>query len=362
MPEQIIPIPQAQRRGRAAQTNATNRFERLVTQAIDDGWARDEDLPPLRTQVSDERPRRVISRNTSPDLSFDRSINPYRGCEHGCIYCYARPSHAYLGLSPGLDFETRLIARPEAPRVLARELAARRYVPDVIAIGTNTDPYQPIERDRGIMRAILQVLADHNHPVAIVTKGTLIERDVDILAPMAEKGLVRVGMSITSLDPKVARAMEPRVPGPARKLRTIRVLSEAGIPVRLMVSPVVPALTDHELERILEAGAAAGAIAASSIVLRLPREVSDLFQEWLWEAFPDRAARVMGRVRELHGGQDYDPAFGQRMTGQGEWTKVIKQRFDLACKRLGLDQRPPALRKDLFKVPPKVGDQMDLFG
>lgn len=362
MSDQIIPIPQAQRRGRAAQTNATNRFERLVTQAIDDGWARDEDLPPLRTQVSDERPRRVISRNTSPDLSFDRSINPYRGCEHGCIYCYARPSHAYLGLSPGLDFETRLIARPEAPRVLTRELAARSYVPDVIAIGTNTDPYQPIEKDRGIMRAILQVLADHNHPVAIVTKGSLIERDVDILAPMAEKGLVRVGLSITSLDPKVARAMEPRVPGPARKLRTVRVLSEAGIPVRLMVSPVVPALTDHELERILEAGAAVGAIAASSIVLRLPREVSDLFQEWLWEAFPDRAARVMGRVRELHGGQDYDPAFGQRMTGQGEWAKVIKQRFDLACKRLGLDQRPPALRTDLFKVPPKAGDQMDLFG
>jgi len=362
MPDQIIPIPQAQRRGRAAQTNATNRFERLVRQAIDDGWARDEDLPPWRTQVSDERPRRVISRNTSPDLSFDRSINPYRGCEHGCIYCYARPSHAYLGLSPGLDFETRLIARPEAPRVLARELSARSYVPEVIAIGTNTDPYQPIERDRGIMRAILQVLADHNHPVAIVTKGTLIERDVDILAPMAEKGLLRVGMSITSLDPKVARAMEPRAPGPARKLRTIRVLSEAGIPVRLMVSPLVPALTDHELERILEAGAAAGAIAASSIVLRLPREVSDLFQEWLWEAFPERAARVMGRVRELHGGQDYDPAFGQRMTGQGEWAKVIKQRFDLACKRLGLDQRPPALRTDLFMVPPKVGDQMDLFG
>ena len=209
-----------------------------------------------------------------------------------------------------------MIARPEAPRVLAQELAARRYVPDVIAIGTNTDPYQPIEKDRGIMRAILQVLADHNHPVAIVTKGSLIERDVDIFAPMAEKGLVRVGMSITSLDPKVARAMEPRVPGPARKLRTIRVLSEAGIPVRLMVSP----------------------------------------------AFPDRAARVMGRVRELHGGQDYDPAFGQRMTGQGEWAKVIKQRFDLACKRLGLDQRPPALRTDLFKVPPKAGDQMDLFG
>jgi DNA repair photolyase len=361
MSDQIIPIPQAQRRGRAAQTNATNRFERLVRQAIDDGWAREEEVAPLRTQVSDERPRRVISRNTSPDLSFDRSINPYRGCEHGCIYCYARPSHAYLGLSPGLDFETRLIARPEAPRVLARELAAQSYVPDVIAIGTNTDPYQPIERDRGIMRAILQVLADHDHPVAIVTKGSLIERDVDILAPMAEKGLVRVGLSITSLDPKVARAMEPRVPGPARKLRTVRVLSEAGIPVRLMVSPVVPALTDHELERILEAGAAAGAIAASSIVLRLPREVSDLFQEWLWEAFPDRAARVMGRVRELHGGRDYDPAFGQRMTGQGEWARLIKQRFDLECKRLGLDQRPPALRTDLFKVPPKVGEQMNLF-
>ncbi|SMY07893.1 PA0069 family radical SAM protein [Flavimaricola marinus] len=358
----VTPIPSSRRKGRAATSNQTNRFERLTRIATDDGWDLSEDLPPLRTEVTDEVPRRVITRNSSPDLSFDRSINPYRGCEHGCIYCFARPSHAYLGLSPGLDFETRLIARPEAPDVLRKELMARRYSPKVIAIGTNTDPYQPIEKTREIMRGLLQVLAEFNHPVAIVTKGSLIERDIDILAPMADKGLARVGISITSLDPKVARAMEPRVPGPARKLRTIKLLSEAGIPVRLMVSPVVPALTDHELEAILAAGADAGAVAASSIVLRLPREVAQLFRDWVEETFPDRAARIMGRVRELHGGRDYDPEFGVRMTGQGKWAEILKQRFDLSCRRLGLDRRLPPLRTDLFRVPPAAGEQLDLFG
>ena len=268
-----LPIPPARRKGRAAQSNATNRFERLVHEAVCDGWQRDEELPPLRTEVSDEVPRRVITRNTSPDLSFDRSVNPYRGCEHGCIYCFARPSHAYLGLSPGLDFETRLVARPDAPEVLRRELGARRYVPDVIAIGTNTDPYQPIEKDRQIMRGLLAVLAEFNHPVAIVTKGTLIERDVDILAPMAAKGLVRVGISVTTLDPAVSRAMEPRVPAPARRLRTIRVLAEAGIPVRIMVSPVVPALTDHELEAILKAG-------KTPVPWRRPRSFCGCREKW----------------------------------------------------------------------------------
>ena len=357
----VLPISKDQRPGRAATTNATNRFERFGRESVSDGWDRDEDLPVLRTVVRDEVPRRVISPNTSPDLSFEQSINPYRGCEHGCIYCYARPSHAYLGLSPGLDFETQLIARPDAPRVLTRELSAKGYVPKVIAVGTNTDPYQPIEKQRQIMRGLLGVLADFNHPVAITTKGTLIERDIDILAPMAAKGLVRVGISVTTLDPATSRAMEPRVPAPLRRLQTIRRLTDAGIPVRVMVSPVVPALTDHELEPILAAAAKAGAIAASSIVLRLPREVSGLFQDWLAEAYPDRAARILGRVRELHGGQDYDPAFGKRMTGQGEWARLLKQRFDLACRRLGLAYRLPPLRTDLFAVPPRAGDQLSLF-
>jgi len=354
-------IEQERRHGRAATGNPAVRFDRLVRIAEPDGWDIAEDLPPLRTEVTVERPRRVISRNTSPDLSFDRSINPYRGCEHGCIYCFARPSHAFLGLSPGLDFETRLIARPDAPRLLEQELRARSYRPATIAIGTNTDPYQPIERDRQVMRGLLAVLRDFRHPVAIVTKGTLIERDIDILAEMAQDGLVRVGISLTTLDPKTSRAMEPRVPLPARRLTTIARLSERGIPVRVMVAPVVPALTDHELEAILSAAKDAGAVAASYIALRLPREVADLFRDWLTEAFPDRAARVMARVRELHGGQDYDPEFGRRMTGQGKWAELLSQRFLLAARRLGLDRSLPPLRSDLFTRPLQSGDQMSLF-
>ena len=254
-----IPITPDVRKGRAATRNQTNRFEPYARVAIDDGWARDDDLPPLRTDVSDERPRTVITKNSSPDLSFDRSINPYRGCEHGCIYCFARPTHAYLGLSPGLDFETRLVARPSAPQVLKAELARKSYRPATIAIGTNTDPYQSVERDRGIMRALLEVLRAHNHPVAIVTKGSLIERDIDILSDMAARGLARVGISVTTLDRNVARAMEPRVPPPARRIETIRRLSKAGIGVRVMVSPVVPGLTCHEVEPILATALAAGA-------------------------------------------------------------------------------------------------------
>lgn len=347
--------------GRAADWNPANRFDRYLTQAVHDGWDMVEDAPVARTVVTDEVPRRVISRNTSPDLSFDRSINPYRGCEHGCIYCFARPSHAYLGLSPGLDFERQLIARPDAPAVLERELRASSYEPKTIAIGTNTDPYQPIEKDRGIMRAVLKVLAAFNHPVAIVTKGTLIERDVDILAPMAAQGLVRVGLSVTTLDPKIARAMEPRVPSPAARLRTIARLTAAGVPVRAMVSPVVPALTDHELEAILQACADAGAVAASSIVLRLPREVADLFEAWVHAHVPDRAGRIMARVRELHGGKTYDPAFGSRMTGQGAWAALMRQRFAMSARKLGLDTKLPPLRTDLFRPPPRAGDQLDLF-
>ncbi|MCB5198007.1 PA0069 family radical SAM protein [Loktanella sp. TSTF-M6] len=353
--------PRQRTPGRAALSNPDNSFDRITAEGVDDGWHMDDDLPVLRTSVTDEVPRRVITRNTSPDISFDRSINPYRGCEHGCIYCFARPSHAYLGLSPGLDFETRLIARPDAPTVLAKELRARGYVPQTIAIGTNTDPYQPIERDRRIMRQILQVLSDFNHPVGIVTKGALISRDIDILAPMAAKGLARVGISITTLDNATSRAMEPRVPLPAARLRAIRQLTDAGIDVRVMVSPIVPALTDHEMERILAAAADAGAVAANSIVLRLPREVSGLFRDWVEQTYPDRAARIMARVRELHGGQDYDPAFGTRMTGQGEWARLIRQRFDLAARRLGLARHLPPLRSDLFAVPPRPGDQLSLF-
>ena len=348
-------------KGRGTSSNPANRYDQLTSETVDDGWEDREELPTLRTEVSTEVPRKVITRNTSPDLSFDRSINPYRGCEHGCVYCYARPSHAYLGLSPGLDFETKLIARPDAPRILERELRAKSYAPRTIAIGTNTDPYQPIERDRKIMRGILEVLRDFKHPVGIVTKGTMITRDIDILAPMAAKGLVRVGISITTLDKKTARAMEPRVPTPAAKIRAIRQLTDAGIPVRIMVSPVVPALTDHELEAILDAAARAGAVAASSIVLRLPLEVSTLFQDWLQDHYPDRAERVMGRVRELHGGKDYDPSFGKRMTGQGKWAELIQQRFKLKARQLGLDRSLPQLRTDLFDVPLKSGDQMSLF-
>ncbi|MCU0854790.1 MAG: PA0069 family radical SAM protein [Rhodobacteraceae bacterium] len=348
-------------RGRGAVSNRVGRFEAHAREAVDDGWDIPEDLPPLRTEVRVERPRSVITRNASPDVAFDRSINPYRGCEHGCIYCFARPTHAWLGWSPGLDFETKLVARPEAPEVLARELSRKGYVPDVIAIGTNTDPYQPIEKDYRIMRRILEVLREHRHPVAVVTKGTLIERDADILGEMGRMGLARVGISVTTLDPAVSRRMEPRVPLPARRIETIRRLTEAGCPVRVMASPMIPALTDHELEAILAAGREAGAVAASWIMLRLPREVAELFREWLERHFPDRAARVMGRVRELHGGRDYDPEWGKRMTGEGAFADLMRHRFAVAVKRIGLDAELPALRTDLFRVPPRPGDQLELF-
>lgn len=347
---------------RGAASNRTGRYERHARETAHDGWDLVEDLPPLRTEVSVERPRTIITRNTSPDVAFDRSINPYRGCEHGCIYCFARPSHAWLGHSPGLDFETKLVARPEAPDLLARELARKSYRPEVIAIGTNTDPYQPIEKEFRIMRRVLEVLRDHHHPVGIVTKGTLIERDIDILSDMASKGLARVGITVTTLDPVLSRRMEPRVPSPARRLATIRRLTEAGCPVRVMASPMIPALTDHELEAILAAGRDAGAVSASWIMLRLPREVADLFREWLERHFPDRAARVMGRVRELHGGHNYDPDWGKRMTGEGAFADLMRHRFAVAVKRLGLDMELPALRTDLFRRPPRAGDQLDLFG
>jgi len=328
---------------------------------VHDGWNHDDDLPLLRTEVRDETAKSIIARNTSPDVPFDRSINPYRGCEHGCIYWFARPSHACLGLCPGLDFETRLVAKPNAAARLRAELSHPRYRPATIAIGTNTDAYQPIEKDRRIMRGVLEVLAAFKHPVGIVTKGTLVERDADILGPMGQAGLTRVGISITTLDPDIARRMEPRVPSPARRLRMIAVLARAGVPVRVMVSPIVPGLTDHEIEGILSAAADAGAVAASMIPLRLPREVADLWRDWLAEHYPGLMGRVMSRLRDMHGGRDYDPAFGTRMTGQGLWADLPRQRFDRQVRALGLDAALPPLRTDLFVVPPKVGDQLRLF-
>ena len=351
---------QVQRRARGAVSNATGRYE-LARTVVPEVLETDEDLPPIRTEVTVEVPRKVITYNRSPDLPFDRSVNPYRGCEHGCIYCFARPTHAYLGLSPGLDFETRLIARPDAPEVLARELRAKRYKVAPIAIGTNTDPYQPVERDWRIMRACLEVLSAFNHPVAIVTKGTLVERDIDILAPMAAQGLVRVGISVTTLDAALSRRMEPRAPGPARRLRAIRRLAEAGIPVRLMTSPIVPGLTDHEVEALLQAGKAAGADTASWIMLRLPMEVSPLWQEWLGEHEPGKAARIIARLREMHGGRDYDARWGHRMRGEGHYAKMVAVRFARAARKLGLDKAVPPLKTDLFHVPVGEGDQLELF-
>jgi len=348
------------RRARGAVSNAPGRFEKDRVE-VWDGWEIEEDRPGFRTRVEEEQPRSFVNYVSSPDLPFDRSINPYRGCEHGCIYCFARPTHAYLGYSAGLDFETRLVARPRAPEVLRRELSAKRYKVAPMAIGTNTDPYQPIERDWRITRSCLEVLLDFNHPVAIVTKGALIERDIDILAPMAKQGLARVGISVTTLDPDLSRRMEPRAPSPARRLAAIRRLVDAGIPVRVMVSPIVPGLTDHELEAILAAGREMGAETASWIMLRLPREVSGLWQEWLAEHEPGRADKVMARVREMHGGRDYDPRWGHRMRGEGRYAEMIGQRFRAAMKRLGLDRKAEPLRCDLFAPPPQPGDQLSLF-
>jgi len=354
-------LPGQKLRGRGADSNLAGRFESHTHEALDDGWDLPEDARLVRTELRLERPRSAITYNRSPDLPFDRSINPYRGCEHGCIYCYARPSHAFLNLSPGLDFETRLIGRPGIADVLDTELRRPSYKVAPIAIGTNTDPYQPVERDHGLMRQLLAVLAAFRHPVWITTRGTTIERDIDLIAPMAAAGLAAVSVSVTTLDEGLARKMEPRAPSPRRRLAMIQALASAGIPVRVQVSPLIPALTDHELEAVMTAGAKAGATFANSIPLRLPMEVADLFRHWLEATFPDRAQRVMGRVRELHGGSDYDPEFGKRMTGQGLWADLIHRRADLARKRLGLGNGLPPLRTDLFRPPQRAGDQLSLF-
>ncbi|MDL2402724.1 PA0069 family radical SAM protein [Rhizobium mayense] len=349
------------RRGRGAGLNPSGRFEPLRRETFDDGWQTLEELPPFKTEVQVEKPRTAITRNESPDIPFDRSINPYRGCEHGCIYCFARPTHAYMGLSAGLDFESKLFAKPDAARLLERELAKPGYKPRVIAIGTNTDPYQPIEKEWRIMRQILEVLNKANHPVAIVTKSALIMRDIDILKEMAAKSLVRVGISVTTLDRKLARTMEPRAATPQRRLEAIRALSEAGIQTAVMVAPIIPALNDHEIERILDAGKAAGAMEASYVILRLPLEVSPLFRDWLLQNYPDRYRHVMSLIRSMRGGKDYDAEFGKRMKGAGPYAWQISRRFEMATKRLELTRRSIAIRDDLFVPPDGSGVQLSLL-
>ena len=358
--------PRMRHVGRGAVSNRAGRFEsaRIVYESDgweSDGWDDKGESRLVRTSVTEEQPRSIITYNRSPDLSFDRSINPYRGCEHGCIYCFARPSHAWLGLSAGLDFETKLVARPDAARVLDRELRKPRYRPATLAIGTNTDPYQPIEKTYEIMRDCLKVLQAFRHPVGIVTKGTLVERDIDILSDMASSGLARVGISLTTLDPVLSRKMEPRAPSPKRRLQMIERLSAAGIPVRVLTSPIIPGLTDHELEAMLTAAKDAGAQAASWVMLRLPLEVSELFQEWLATHYPDRASRVMSLVRDMHDGQDYASDWHRRLRGEGPYAQVIAARFQRAMRRLDLSSELPDLRTDLFKRPERAGDQLSLF-
>ncbi|MGR9150768.1 PA0069 family radical SAM protein [Rhizobium leguminosarum] len=349
------------RRGRGAGLNPTGRFEALQRETVDDGWQTWEELPPFKTEVQVEKPRTAITRNESPDIPFDRSINPYRGCEHGCIYCFARPTHAYMGLSAGLDFETKLFAKPDAAKLLERELAKPGYKVRVIAIGTNTDPYQPIEKEWRIMRGILEVLNKANHPVSIVTKSAMILRDLDILQEMAAKNLVRVGISVTTLDRKLARTMEPRAATPPRRLETIRTLAEAGVQTAVMAAPLIPALNDHELERILESAKAAGAAEASYVILRLPLEVSPLFRDWLLQHYPDRYRHVMSLVRSMRGGKDYDAEFGKRMKGAGPYAWQIARRFEMAARRFGLTRRSVPLRDDLFVPPDGSGVQLSLL-
>ncbi|MEC4722453.1 PA0069 family radical SAM protein [Noviherbaspirillum sp. CPCC 100848] len=372
--------PWATRKGRGAVSNMQGRYETQLRSGFDDGWHSDDvDHDAFSgapgTRVFDEQARTILTRNASPDIPFNVSLNPYRGCEHGCIYCFARPTHSYLGLSPGLDFETQVFAKVNAPDLLRRELAAPSYTPEPIAIGVNTDAYQPCERDLKLTRRILEVLRECEHPLAVITKSSMVERDIDLLAPMAARRQAVVAMTITTLDPAIARTLEPRATAPARRLRTIRTLTEAGIPVGVSIAPVIPFVTEPDLERILVAAAEAGAASASYIVLRLPWEVNPLFQQWLQAHFPERAQRVMNRIRDMRGGKDYDADFGRRMRGEGVWADLIRQRFDKLLARLGLDRRADgfarldgsAFRRPL-SVPPKCGTpgkaangQLDLF-
>lgn len=351
-----------QTKGRGARSNATGRYEPTTTEAFDDGWTSD-DAPAtqIRTTLTPEHARTIIARNTSPDIGFDRSINPYKGCEHGCIYCYARPSHAWMGLSPGLDFESRIFFKPEAPRLLEQELSARRYVCKRIHIGGNTDPYQPVERELKSTRGILEVCRRFNQPFSIITKSNLITRDVDILGPMGRDRLASAFVSITTLDRKLARAMEPRASTPTKRLEAISRLAEAGVPVGVGFAPVIPGLNDHELEAVLEAASKAGATTAMYVTLRLPLEIKDLFREWLAEARPDRAARVMSLVRQTRGGRDYDPDWSQRMKGSGPVADLIGARFKAAIKRYGLDGPRHDLDVTQFRVPADARPQLELF-
>ncbi|HXG79088.1 MAG TPA: PA0069 family radical SAM protein [Methyloceanibacter sp.] len=351
----------ARRHGRGAQTNRSGRYEPIAYEPVDDGWESLAELDALATEVQEVPARRIITRNDSPDIGFDRSINPYRGCEHGCIYCFARPTHAFLGLSPGLDFETKLFAKTNAAQALEREIAEPGYRVRTIAIGTNTDPYQPIERRYRIMRRILEVLSAANHPVGIVTKSALVLRDLDILQSMAERGLVKVALSVTTLDRKLARAMEPRASTPEKRLETLKRLTDAGIPTSVMFAPVIPALNDMEMERILERAAAAGVAQAGYVLLRLPLEIGDLFTEWLQANCPDRAKRVLSLMRSTRGGKLYEAKWGERMKGDGPYAWMIGRRFEIAAERLGLNKTSVELRTDLFTPPALPGQQLTLF-
>jgi DNA repair photolyase len=373
IPEYPI-APPAPRKGRGAVTNLQGRYEVDRREAVDDGWIapseEESGRPALRTEVFEERAKSILTHNQSPDIPFSVSLNPYRGCEHGCIYCFARPTHTYLGLSPGLDFESRIYAKVNAPELLAREMARKSYVPEPIALGVNTDAWQPAERDLQLTRRVIQVMSDHNQAFAAITKNSLIERDIDLLAPMAEKGLMMAAITITTLDADIARTLEPRAATPARRLRTIRALSEAGIPVGVSIAPVIPFVTEQDMERVLEACAEAGATSASYIVLRLPWEVAPLFKGWLDAHFPDRAERVMNRVRDMRGGKDYDSSFSTRMKGEGLWADLLRQRFANAVKRLGLNARNHGIldmshfrraEQSMPAAAPEVTPQMSLF-
>ena len=360
-PLEAAGVAAERRQGRGATTNRSGRFEPIAYEPTDDGWESLAELEALRTEVQEVPARKIITRNDSPDIGFDRSINPYRGCEHGCIYCFARPTHAFLGLSPGLDFETKLFAKTNAAEALERELADPKYRVRTMAIGTNTDPYQPIERRYRIMRRILEVLSETNHPVGIVTKSALVLRDLDILKPMAEPGLVKVALSVTTLDRKLARAMEPRASTPGKRLETIARLNDAGVPTSVMVAPVLSGLTDMEMEKILERAAAAGAKQAGYVLLRLPLEIGDLFTEWLKANCPDRANRVLSLMRSTRGGKLYNAKWNERMVGDGPFAWMIGRRFEIAAARLGLNKRSTDLRSDLFTPQVLKGQQLPLF-
>jgi DNA repair photolyase len=349
------------RRGRGAAANPTGRFEPVQREGFEDGWDLEEEAVKLRTEVIVEKPRTIITRNDSPDISFDRSINPYRGCEHGCVYCFARPTHAFQGLSPGLDFETKIFVKPNAPELLEKELRAPNYVPRTIALGANTDPYQPVERRFRITRGILEVLNRANHPVGIVTKSALVTRDLDILTQMADRQLAKVAISITTLDPKLARRMEPRAASPAKRLETVRILAEAGIPVSVLVAPIIPAINEYEIEDILKAAYRAGAREAGYVLLRLPNELKDLMRDWLVEHYPDKLRHVFSLLQESHGGKDYSPEWRTRQTGVGPFAWMIGRRFETAMQRLGFNERRLKLRTDLFRPPAKETGQLSLF-